>query len=166
MSAQVVLTHTFKAPRELVFKAFTESGHLQNWWGPKGWKFHVAKADFRSGGEFLYSQQPDEGDIMWIKFSYSEVLAPEKIVYINVFSDEHGNIVRAPFDPNWPLKTKNTLTFIEEEGKTILTIVTAPESPTEEELRTFEAFQGVIREGFTGTFDQLAEYVTTIAPAE
>jgi uncharacterized protein YndB with AHSA1/START domain len=160
MLTQVEITHTINAPRKLVFKAFTESEHLQNWWGPKGWIFHVAKADFHSGGVFHYSQKPIDGDIMWVKFIYSEVLASEKIVYTSYFSDKEGNIVRAPFDANWPLKTLNTMTLIEEEGKTALTIIVAPESPTEEEIKTFKASQEMVREGFIGTFNQLAEYLT------
>ncbi|SFE61252.1 Uncharacterized conserved protein YndB, AHSA1/START domain [Paenibacillus catalpae] len=160
MSTQFEITYTFNAPRELVFKVFTESKHLQNWWGPKGWTFHVAKADFRSGGVFHYSQKPADGDIMWVKFVYSEIVAPEKIIYTSFFSDEEGNIVRAPFDANWPLKTLNSMTFIEGEGTTTLSMIVAPESPTEEELKTFEASQEIVQEGFTGTFNQLSEYLT------
>jgi uncharacterized protein YndB with AHSA1/START domain len=162
MSTQIEITRTFNAPRELVFKAFTESEHLQNWWGPKGWLFHVAKADFRSGGVFHYSQKPADGDIMWVKFVYSEVVSSEKIIYTSFFSDEEGNTVRAPFDANWPLETLNTMTLIEHEGKTTLTMIVVPLSTTEEEIKTIEASQEMIQEGFTGTFDQLAEYLTKI----
>ena len=43
LSTQIEITHTFNAPREIVFKAFSESEHLKNWWGPKGWTFEVSK---------------------------------------------------------------------------------------------------------------------------
>ncbi|QTH43123.1 SRPBCC domain-containing protein [Cohnella sp. LGH] len=62
MSDQIEVKYTFNAPRKVVFKAFTDSQHLQNWWGPQGWTFQIAKADFRSGGTFYYSQQPADGD--------------------------------------------------------------------------------------------------------
>jgi uncharacterized protein YndB with AHSA1/START domain len=159
MSTQIEITYTFNAPQELVFKAFTESEHLRNWWGPKGWAFHVAKADFRPGGVFHYSQKPADGDIMWVKFVYSEIVASEKIVYTNFFSDEEGNVVRAPFDANWPLETLNTMTFIEDKGKTTLTTIIVPVSPTEEENKTFFSSREIVQNGFTGTFDQLAEYL-------
>jgi len=162
MSKQIEITHTFNAPRELVFKAFTESVHLQNWWGPKGWMFNVAKSDIRSGGVFHYSQKPSDGDIMWVKFVYSEVVTSEKIVYTSFFSDEKGNIIRAPFDANWPLKTLNTMTFKEDEGKTTLTMIVVPLSPAEEEIKTFEASKEMVHQGFAGTFNQLAEYLTKI----
>lgn len=163
MSNGIVITHTFNAPRELVFKTFTESEHLQNWWGPKGWTFHVSKSDFRPGGVFHYSQKPDDGDIMWVKFVYREIVALEKIVYTSFFSDEDGNIVRAPFHASWPMETLNTMIFFEEEGKTTLTINVEPVSPTEEEIRTFEDSRGMTHEGFSGTFDQLDEYLSKIS---
>lgn len=159
MSNQIEISYTFNAPRELVFKAFIESQHLQNWWGPKGWAFDVAGADFQSGGFFHYSQKPDEGDKMWVKFAYGEIVVPEKIVYTSFFSDAEGNVVRAPFDENWPLEILNTMTFTEDEGKTTLTSIIAPLTPNEEESKTFSSSREFVKNGHTGTFDQLAEYL-------
>ena len=71
MSAQINITHTFNAPRERVFRSFTQSEHLRNW-GPKGWTFEVLKSDFRPGGVFHYSQKPADGNFLWVKFVYGE----------------------------------------------------------------------------------------------
>lgn len=162
MSTEVQLTYTFHAPRELVFQAFTNSEHLRNWWGPKGWAFEVYKSDFRTGGVFHYSQKSDEGALMWVRFDYSEITAPKKIVYTSYFSDEGGNVVRAPFDENWPLGTLTTLTFAEDEEHTHLTVTLAPVSPTVQEAAAFSESQDMVKEGFVGTFDQLAEYLPKI----
>jgi uncharacterized protein YndB with AHSA1/START domain len=162
MSTQIKVTHTFNAPRELVFKAFTESEHLKNWWGPKGWTFEVSKSDFRPGGVFLYSQKPADGNVMWVKFVYSEINAPEKIVYSSFFSDEEGNTVRAPFHEKWPMETLNTITFIEDEGKTTLTMIVVPVSPNVEEAKTFEDSKEMAQEGYSGTLNQLDEYLAKI----
>ena len=162
MSTQIKITHTFNAPRELVFKALTESEHLKNWWGPKGWAFEVSKSDFSSGGVFHYSQKPADGNIMWVKFLYNEIIAPEKIIYTSFFSDEEGNTVRAPFDANWPMQTLNTITLTEDDGKTTLTMIVAPVSPTEEESKTFEDSKEMAQAGYSGTFNQLEEYLTKI----
>jgi uncharacterized protein YndB with AHSA1/START domain len=162
MSTQIKITHTFNAPRELVFKAFTESEHLKNWWGPKGWTLEVSISDFRPGGVFHYSQKPADGNVMWVKFVYSEIIVPEKIVYTSFFSDEVGDKVRAPFDANWPMETLNTITFIEDEGKTILTMIVVPVSPTEEENKTFEDSKEMALEGHTETLKQLDEYLIKI----
>lgn len=162
MENQINITHTFDAPRELVFKAFTEAEHLKHWWGPKGWTFEVAEAEFRPGGIFHYSQKPDNGDIMWVKFVYSEIIAPEKIVYSSFFSDEERNTVRAPFHPQWPLETLNTITFVEENGKTIVTIVVEPVSPSEEELKTFNESMEMVKEGNAVTLQQLEDYLSEL----
>ncbi|MCM3690833.1 SRPBCC domain-containing protein [Neobacillus niacini] len=162
MPTQIKITHTFNAPRELVFKAFTESDHLKNWWGPKGWTFEVFKSEFRPGGVFHYSQKPDDGNKMWVKFVYSDMITPEKIVYTSFFSDEEGTEVRAPFNVNWPMEILNTITFNENEGKTTLTMILVPVSPTQEEINTFEDSKEMVQEGHSGTLEQLDEYLLKI----
>lgn len=162
MSAKFEITRTFNAPRELVFKAFTESEHLEHWWGPKGWPFEIYKLDLRQDGILHYNQKSNDGNVMWVRFVYHEISALEKLVYTSSFSDEEGNIVRAPFDDNWPLETLNTLTFTELEGKTTLTLIMALVSPAEEEINTFEESKEMIQEGYAGTFDQLDEYLSKI----
>jgi uncharacterized protein YndB with AHSA1/START domain len=161
MSKQIelVITRTFDAPRELVFKAWTESEHLKHWWGPKGFTFGVSKLDLRPGGVFHYSMRSPDGHEMWGKFVYREIVAPEKIVFVNSFSDEEGNTVRAPFSPTWPLEVLNTLTLSENEGKTTLTLRGGPINATEEERKTYEAGFESMKQGFGGTFDQLADYL-------
>lgn len=118
----LVITRTFDAPRDLVFKMWTETEHLKHWWGPKGFTFGISKLDLRPGGVFHYSMTSPDGHEMWGKFVYREIVAPEKIVFINSFSDEEGNTVRAPFSPTWPLEILNTITFAEHEGKTVITM--------------------------------------------
>ena len=157
MTAAVQVSYTFHAPRDIVFQAFTDSNQLRDWWGPKGWPFHVAAFEARQGGIFHYSQTSPEGDVMWVKFEYVDVRPSEKIEYISFFSDAEGNAARAPFHENWPMATRHTLTFEERDGTTEVTMIAEPVSPTEEELRTFEDSLDMIREGFAGTFAQLAE---------
>jgi uncharacterized protein YndB with AHSA1/START domain len=49
---EFVITRTFDAPRDLVWRAFTEAEHLKHWWGPKGFKMLSCKLDLRPGGIF------------------------------------------------------------------------------------------------------------------
>jgi uncharacterized protein YndB with AHSA1/START domain len=160
--SELVITRIFDAPRELVFKVFTESEHLKHWWGPKGFTFGVSKLDLRPGGVFHYSMRSPDGHEMWGKFVYREIVAPERIVFVNSFSDEEGNTVRAPFSPTWPLEVLNTWTFAENEGKTTLTLRGVPINATEEERKTFEAMRNNVQQGFAGTFDQLADYLAKV----
>lgn len=160
--SEMVITRSFEAPRELVFKVWTEAEHLAQWWGPKGMSLRVSTLDLRPGGIFHYSMQSPEGHIMWGKFVYREIVAPEKIVFTNSFSDEEGNTIRAPFSESWPLEVLNTLTLTENEGKTTLTLRGGPLHATEEERKAYQAMFESMKQGFGGTFDQLEEYLAKV----
>ncbi|WP_342506458.1 SRPBCC domain-containing protein [Sporosarcina sp. FSL K6-2383] len=160
MSTKIEITHTLNAPREIVFKAFSHAEHLKNWWGPKGWDFTISTFEFDQSGVFHYSQKSPDGDMMWVKFIYDEISVPEKFVYTQFFSDEEGNVVRAPIHNTWPLKVQNTFTFLEHDGKTTLTMIQTPVSATDEELKTFVESQDMIQGGFTGTFNHLEDYLS------
>ncbi len=156
---EIVITRIFNAPRELVWKAWTESESLSKWWGPKGFKIDVSKMDFRPNGVFhYYMQSPDENKI-WGKFVYREMNAPERMVFVNSFSDENGRITPNPYIANWPLEVLNTLTLIEENGKTTLTLRGEPINATEQERKNFIDNQLGMQQGFTGTFEKLDEYL-------
>lgn len=96
---------------------------------------------------------------MWGKFAYLEVVAPEKMVFIQSFSDEHGNTIRAPFNENWPLEIINIITLEECEGKTILTLKGGPVNASAEEQAAYYGMAPMLQQGLEGTFDQLAVYL-------
>lgn len=156
----LLLSRVFNAPRELVFKVWTDPEHFGRWWGPQGFSLEVIKLDVRPGGMFLGCQKsPDGNQAMWGKFVYQEVIVPEKLVFVQSFSDEEGNTIRAPFNANWPLEIMNIITFEEIEGKTTLTMQGGPINATAEELAAFDEMAPMVKQGFGGTFDQLAEYL-------
>ncbi|NOU97656.1 SRPBCC domain-containing protein [Paenibacillus sp. LMG 31456] len=159
---ELVITRTFNAPRDLVFKVWTESEHLANWWGPTGFSISVSKFDIRPGGIFHYCMKSSDGHEMWGKFVYQEIISPEKLVFVNSFSDPEGNTVRAPFSQAFPLEIQNVFTFTEDEGKTILTMRGGPINATEEELQFFYSMHGSMQQGFAGTFGQLDEYLAKL----
>jgi uncharacterized protein YndB with AHSA1/START domain len=101
---EFAILRVFDAPRDLVWKAFTKRERLAQWWGPKGFKILVSKLDLRPGGIFHYCMQSPDGQEMWGRFVYREIVAPERIVHINSFSDDKGGITRAPFSSTWPLE--------------------------------------------------------------
>jgi len=88
---EFVITRVFNAPRELVWKAWTERERLMQWFGPKGVTMRVATLDFRPGGVFHYCMRTLEGrEILGIGV-YREIVAPSRLVYIDSFADAHGN---------------------------------------------------------------------------
>jgi uncharacterized protein YndB with AHSA1/START domain len=158
---QLVITRTFDAPRTLVFKAFAEAERLARWWGPKGCTIHVSRLDFRPGGEFHYRMAFPGGHEMWGRFIYREIVAPERIVWVNTFSDPDGNLVKAPFEIDFPLEILNIVTLEEQNGKTLLTLRGGPINETAEQRAVYEGMFDSMRQGFGGTWDQLEAYLAT-----
>jgi uncharacterized protein YndB with AHSA1/START domain len=158
---EFVITRELNAPRELVWKAWTECERLMQWFGPKGFTMPIAKMDFRLGGSFHYCLRSVDGKTMWGKFVYREIVAPERIVLVNSFSDEKGGLTRHPMSPTWPPEMLSTTAFTELEGRTTITIKWSPLNPTESERKTFDSAHAGMQQGWTGTLDQLADYLAT-----
>jgi len=157
-----VISRTFDAPRDRVWKAWTDREQLMQWFGPKGFKMTTANLDFRPGGTFHYCLQTPDGKEMWGKFVYRVIEAPKRIVLVNSFSDEKGGLTRHPMSATWPLEMLSTTTLVEEGGKTKLTIEWSPLNPTDEERQTFESAHAGMQQGWTGTFEQLADYLSKV----
>ena len=156
---EFVITRVFDAPRELVWKAWTERERLMQWFGPKSFAMSTAKMDFRPGGSFHYCLRSPEGKEMWGKFVYREIVAPERIVLVNSFSNAKGDLTRHPFSATWPLEMLSTTTLAEHNGQTTLTLQWLPLNATGEERQTFDGSREGMTGGWTGTFDQLAAYL-------
>ncbi len=161
---EFAISREFHAPREKVWKAWTEASQLEKWWGPKGSKIRVYTFDFRPGGMFHYSMEFQPGRPMYGRFVYREIVAPEKIVFVNSFSDAAGGITRAPFPQlgdKWPLEVLNHVTFAEQGGKTTVSLRGGPINASDEEIRMYVGMFDSMRGGFSGTFDQLDAYLST-----
>jgi uncharacterized protein YndB with AHSA1/START domain len=158
-SPDFVASRVYDAPRDLVWKAFTEPERMKEWWGPKGFKVIASKMDLRPGGGYHYGMQAPNDSAMWGKFVFREIVAPERMVLINSFSDEACGITRHPMSPTWPLEMLSTFTFEDVGGKTKVTIRWAPHNATDEERKTFDTSHDSMRQGWGGTMDQLADYL-------
>lgn len=90
---RMVITRVFDAPREIVWKAWTDPKYVMQWWGPKGFTAPVCKMDFRVGGKFLCCMKSPEGQEFWNAGEYHEIVPNEKIVSSMYFADADGNKV-------------------------------------------------------------------------
>jgi uncharacterized protein YndB with AHSA1/START domain len=89
---RMVVTRIFDAPRELVWKAWTDPKYVMQWWGPKGFTAPVCQMDFRVGGKLLVCMKaPDGQECGWNAVEYHEIVPQEKIVSSMYFSDSKGN---------------------------------------------------------------------------
>jgi uncharacterized protein YndB with AHSA1/START domain len=121
----LVITRVFDAPRESVWKAWTDPEAVKRWWGPKDYTAPDCKSDLREGGKYLYCMRSPEGQNYWSTGVYREIVEPERIVSTHSFADEKGNVVPAThygMSVDLPLEMRMTVTFDVHEGKTKITL--------------------------------------------
>lgn len=90
---RMIVTRVIDAPREIVWKAYTQPEFVQQWWGPKGFTSPSCRSDFRVGGTFLYCMRSPDGQEGWTGGQFYEIVPHEKIVYSMYFADSDGNRV-------------------------------------------------------------------------
>ncbi len=155
-----VISRVFDAPRERVWRAWTEVEHLKKWWGPKGFTVTRCTLDLRPGGMMHYCLRMPDGNDMWGRFIYREIVKPERLVFVNSFSDKDGGITVHPMSPNWPREMLTTVTFQAQGAKTKLTVNWSLfDSASELERKTFDEGRASMTQGWTGTMDQFAGYL-------
>jgi uncharacterized protein YndB with AHSA1/START domain len=115
---EIAMTRVFDAPRELVFEAYTTPALLKRWLGVhNNWVLAVCEIDLRPGGKYRYVWQGPDRAEMGMGGTYREVKAPERIV------------ATERFDQSWyPGDAESTVTLVEHEGKTTLTLTVRYES--------------------------------------
>jgi uncharacterized protein YndB with AHSA1/START domain len=146
---EIVLTHDFDAPRNLVLDAMTKPALLQSWlFGPPGWSMMVCENDVRVGGGFRHVWRGPDGIELAMHGVYREVAAPERIVRTESFdfgcNGQSGEQV-------------GTLVLTEEEGKTKLTLTVQYPS---KEARDATIASGM-EQGVAANYDGLAELLSS-----
>jgi uncharacterized protein YndB with AHSA1/START domain len=124
-SPLVTITRTLDAPRELVFRMWSNPELLARWYAPRRCRLNVLLFDFRVGGEFRYQIREPDGSGCLCSAIFTEIEVPGRIVYTMCFADEQGNFVTANSigaDPDWPDRTTVTVTFVEKNGRTTMTL--------------------------------------------
>ena len=147
----LVINRVFDAPRELVWKAWTQPEYLKRWWGPKNFTAPVCKINLHVGGEYLYCMRSPEGKEFWSKGIFNKIIEPEKLAYTDSFADEKGNTVSAQhygMPGDWPVELYVTVTFREQDGKTKMTVM---HEGLPDEMKE------MCYQGWNESFDKLAE---------
>jgi len=138
----LTITRIFDAPRELVFKAWTEPERLMRWWGPRGFTMTSCEMDLRPGGAYRFHLRSPEGTEHRTRGVFREIMEPERLVMTRAWVDAESK-------PGH--ETLLTLSFADQGGKTKLTLHQAIfESVTARDLH-----QG----GWSSSLDCLAEYL-------
>ena len=90
---EITITRVFDAPRELVFKAFTDPKLVPQWFGPRGYSTTVDKMDARPGGLWRFVQRNEKGDEFAFRGVHHDVVAPERIVATFEFEGVPGHVL-------------------------------------------------------------------------
>jgi uncharacterized protein YndB with AHSA1/START domain len=145
---ELVITRVLAAPRELVYKVFTEIEHALKWGGPRDYPMIHLEGDLRPGGKWRACLRAKDGDEeMWQGGVYREIVPNERLVYTFAWDEESGNS---------PMETLITLTFADTaDGKTKMTFHQAPFVSTES--------RDGHREGWNSAFDRLVDYLRETA---
>ena len=115
--------------------------------------------DFRPGGKCRFLVELD-GLSMWGLWRYIEITEPTRIVSIVSFTDDSGEkLIEHPMQKNWPLQILSTITFAEDGDKTRITVHWTAYQATEREKAAFENGASDMTQGWTGTFEQLDEFL-------
>ncbi len=109
---EILITRVFDAPRQRVFEAWTQTGHLARWFGPRDFTAPVIEADVRRGGAWRICIRSPEGTEYWMHGVYREVAPPERLVFTHIWEEGHGAAGH---------ETLVTLTFEDVGGRTRMT---------------------------------------------
>jgi uncharacterized protein YndB with AHSA1/START domain len=88
---KLTVTREFDAPVQLVWRAWTESDLLDQWWGPRPWKARTKAMDFREGGNWLYAMVGPQGEEHWCRVNFHNIEATRRFGTVAFFCDENGN---------------------------------------------------------------------------
>ena len=78
---EILTERVFNAPRDLVFKAFTDPELIPRWWGPRGTETTVEKLEARTGGEWCFVHHDSDGSRTVFSGKFREVSPPELIAW-------------------------------------------------------------------------------------
>jgi len=104
---EVALTRVFKAPRHLVYEAFSKPEILKRWFGPRGWSLITCDVDARAGGRFRFVLRAPDGHEIGMRGAYRELSPPARSVHTESFDD-------------FPGESQVTSVFTEQDGYTTL----------------------------------------------
>ena len=149
LDREVVIAKVYDAPRDLVFRMWTEREHVTRWFGPRGFACTTFEMEARVGGSWRFEMRAPDGTVYSNRIEYLEIVAPERLVF------HHG--ADQDEDPN---RFHVTITFDEQANKK--TVVTLRQlHPSKARREAVIAF-GAVEFGYQ-TLDKLAEHLRETA---
>jgi uncharacterized protein YndB with AHSA1/START domain len=132
-----VLERTFDAPRELVWKGWTDPALLARWYGPNV-ETIVHRLDLKSGGLLLIEMRRG-GQSSYQRGEYIEIAPLERLIWLHSNADADWHIARNPRMPDWPRVLMTTVTLDEDGAQTRMRLTWAPHEASDAEIACFAA---------------------------
>lgn len=158
-----IINRTFEVPLETMYDVWTSPKHFVKWLPPTGFEMEILKGDIRQGSGIFYRMFNDQVT-MYGKVEYLQLHRPDRLVYTQQFSDKNEGVARHPMAPTWPETMMTTVTLASESpNETRVTVEwEATGKYTAEELNTFITARAGMMQGWTGSFDKLENYLSTL----
>jgi uncharacterized protein YndB with AHSA1/START domain len=144
---EIVMERVFAAPRELVFKAYTDPNLIPKWWGPRKYTTTVDKLDVRVGGAWRFVQRDADGNVYAFNGEYREIAPPKRLSYSFEFEGMPGHVLL------------ETVTFEEQDGQTKVTVTSLFASAEDRD----GMLQSGMEQGARESQDRLAELLGSMA---
>lgn len=144
---EILMTRVFDFPRRLVWEAHTTTEHIRQWWGPRRTRLAICEMDFRPGGAWRFVDRRDDGKEYGFRGVYREISPPERIVWTFEFDGAPGHV------------SVETLTLVETDGKTTLTVRSVFDTAEERDAMLQSGMEAGARE----TWERLAEYLEELS---
>ncbi len=155
-----VLERVFDAPRELVWKTWTDPELLPRWYGPRV-ETIVHRLELKPGGLWL-GEMRWGGNSHYQRVEYTEVSAPERLVWLNSVSDADWNIIPNPMMADWPRILLTTVTFDDDDGRTRMRLTWVPHEASEGEIACFSGAIAGMDKGWGAGMELLAELLAEL----
>lgn len=98
---RITVIREFDAPPEMVWRTWTESELLDQWWAPKPWMAKTKSFTFKEGGSWLYAMVGPDGTEMWCMTEFSSIKKYNSFRFVSFFSDKNGNKTADSPNMNW-----------------------------------------------------------------
>ncbi len=149
------LTRTFAAPRDLVWRCWTDPELLGRWYGP-GVETVVHQVTAKAGGQWLHEMKLPSGS-MFQRMDNTEVVAPERIVMLMSSADANWAVTDNPMMQNWPRILRTEVTFSEVDGGTEMVLTWTPHEASQAEIDAFASALSSLDQGWGRGMDIMAE---------
>ncbi len=155
-----VLERLFDAPRSLVWKTWTDPQILARWYGPRV-ETVVHRLDLKPGGLWLVEMKWG-GKSNYQRVEYTEVVEPERLVWLHASADDRWNVIASPMMPDWPRVLLTTVTFEEVGKRTKVRLTWVPHNATAAEIACFAGAIAGLDKGWGAGMDLLAKILAEL----